>query len=135
MRNIGVVVQTDGNLATVKISRKSACGENCASCKGGCSLSETKISALNKCDAKTGDRVVTEIDDNIALCAALIAYMLPVFTAVLPGIIGYCMELNDKILCGICVIGFIVGLCLSRCLSSLFKNRFLVRIVKVIGRI
>lgn len=133
MRNIGLVVKTDGDFATVKIARKSACGENCASCKGGCNLSETLISALNEIKAQDGDKVVTEIDDKTALFATLIAYMLPVMAAIIPGIVGYCYGLSDKILCIVCVVCFIVGVCISRYLSCLLKSRFSVKIIKVIG--
>ena len=56
MREIGIVESVENGYARVRIRRKSACGENCANCKGGCAPTEQLVSALNEADAKTGQQ-------------------------------------------------------------------------------
>lgn len=70
MREAGVVISCDGTRAEVTVLRHSACGENCASCKGGCAPTKTVITAENTAGAKPGDKVLMEMSDKKALGAA-----------------------------------------------------------------
>lgn len=41
-------VEVRKNLAKLEISRVSACGESCGSCKGGCAPTNTFVNAVKK---------------------------------------------------------------------------------------
>lgn len=78
MRETGIVMKTDGNMCQVSVHRKSACGENCASCKAACSSREHICTAKNSVGAKTGDKVVLETDSKKVLKWAFLVYILPI---------------------------------------------------------
>lgn len=78
MREVGFVDEVQGDYAIVRVAKKSACGENCASCKGGCAPGERKIKVKNPIYAKKGDRVILELTEGKLLSAAFLAYILPV---------------------------------------------------------
>lgn len=78
MREVGFVEKTDGKIAVVKVAKKSACGENCASCKGGCTPGERRITVKNKIAAKPGETVVLEMPGEKVIFAAFLAYILPI---------------------------------------------------------
>jgi len=89
MENIGIVKKTEGNEAVVEIQRTSACGESCASCKGGCIPTKNYVEALNLPEAKKGQRVKIELQTKKVLNAAIIMYLMPllsIFIGVLLGI-------------------------------------------------
>ncbi len=79
MRETGIITETEKNTAKVKILKKSACGENCASCKGGCVPTERILSVKNTAGAKCGDRVLIEMRDTRVISAAFFVYILPLF--------------------------------------------------------
>lgn len=71
------VVQTKDEMAKVQVKRASACGESCASCKGGCAPSNTYVDAINTIGAKPGDTVEIEMSTKTFLSAVAITYGLP----------------------------------------------------------
>lgn len=88
MREIGIVQNIFGEYADVAIVRKTACGENCVSCKGGCVPSEQIVRAKNAARAKPGDRVAVEMESQQVVKAAFLAYLLPIVFLVAGTIIG-----------------------------------------------
>ncbi len=78
MREQGIVTKTENGMATVLVKRKSACGDNCATCKAACSLGERGIIVKNDIDAKTGDEVAFEMDTAKVLKTAFLVYILPI---------------------------------------------------------
>lgn len=78
MREIGFVDEVQENYAIVKVAKKSACGENCASCKGGCVPGERRIKVKNKISVQKGDKVILEMPECKVLSAAFFAYILPI---------------------------------------------------------
>ncbi|SHH13937.1 SoxR reducing system RseC family protein [Tepidibacter thalassicus] len=92
MRQTGVVVDKNENMAILKIQRHSACA-SCGACGMGSGESkDITIEALNKADANIGDFVEVDINAPNVLKAAIIAYVIPLFM-LLVGII-----VSDKIL-------------------------------------
>lgn len=77
MREIGFVDKSNGGYAWVRVAKKSACGENCASCKGGCTPGERTMKVKNPIGASVGDRVAVELSDKRFLLAAFLVYILP----------------------------------------------------------
>lgn len=78
LREIGFVDEVKAGYVTVKVAKKSACGENCASCSGGCAPGERTLKALNTAGAKSGDKVVLELEDTKVFFAAFAVYILPI---------------------------------------------------------
>ena len=68
-----------GGRAEVEVTRRSACGHDCAKC-GGCGGLETQtlyVTARNHTDAGIGDRVLLEGESGHLLGLAALVYMLP----------------------------------------------------------
>ena len=68
-----------GGRAEVEVTRRSACGHDCAKC-GGCGGLETQtlyVTARNHTDADVGDRVLIEGESGRVLGLAALVYMLP----------------------------------------------------------
>lgn len=132
MRKTGIV-KTVGEITEVAIIRESACGENCANCKGGCTPGETVIIAENELGAEIGDRVILEIQDKNAITAAFIAYIIPlVVLLVASGVISY-MGYGDGMaaLCGLGAMA--VCLLANKRITAMKADKFKVRIVDVLG--
>ncbi len=78
MKEIGIVIKSSGDLCEVSVRRKTACGENCASCKATCSSREHICTAKNLAGAKIGDRVALETDSKKVLKSAFLVYISPI---------------------------------------------------------
>ncbi len=133
MRNIGIVTAQNDDMATVKVMRTSACGENCASCKGGCSSSGAYIEAINTVGAEVGDKVVASIPDNVALIAAFVAYFIPLATAIVSAVIFYINGFGEAVLFFAAILGLLAGAVVSRVISVKFKRLFSVSITKILS--
>ena len=79
MRQLAIVEELFQDYALVNVKRATACGENCAMCKGGCEATTKTVRAQNLVGAKPGDNVVIEIADSSVLFGALAVYIMPVF--------------------------------------------------------
>lgn len=71
------VVTLNGDMAKVQVKRASACGDSCASCKGGCAPSHTYVDAVNQIDAAVGQEVEIEMQTKVVLSAIVINYGIP----------------------------------------------------------
>lgn len=78
MREEGIVIKVHGDLCEVSVRRKTACGENCASCKAPCGAREQLCVAKNVLGAAVGDRVAIEMDSRKVLKSAFLVYILPI---------------------------------------------------------
>ncbi len=87
MEQIGVVKKIEENVAFVTVNRVSACGENCAHCKGGCTPSSVTAKAVNSVGAAVGDAVKMETDTNKVLFASFILYIVPVLFTIIAAVI------------------------------------------------
>ena len=88
MTGEGIVVKTNGNIATVSIKRSSACGHDCGECNL-CKNPNIEVDVLNPIDAKPGNRVKIGTDTSKVLWSAFVLYMLPFIGAfVLYGVLG-----------------------------------------------
>lgn len=82
MEQIGVVIKTEKNHALVSVNRTSACGENCAHCKGGCVPSKVTAQVQNQIGASVGDIVKIESDSKDVIKAAVFLYLMPCILAI-----------------------------------------------------
>lgn len=80
MKQVGKVISIDDGYAVLLVAKTSMCGENCASCKGGCRPTSQKVVARIGQDAaevKVGDMAVLEMEDKKVLMGAVMVYLLP----------------------------------------------------------
>lgn len=106
MESIGTVISTDKNMATVNVKRVSACGENCANCKGSCIATAVETVVENAVFAEVGDVVKIESNTADVFRAAFFLYMLPVLVAIVTAVITYGMKMNDISVILISVVSF-----------------------------
>lgn len=69
-----------GGMAEIEVTRRSACGHDCAKC-GGCGGLETQtlyVTARNRTDAQVGERVLIEGETGQVLGLAGLVYLVPV---------------------------------------------------------
>jgi sigma-E factor negative regulatory protein RseC len=92
MSNIGVVSEVGNDYAIVDVRRASACGDNCASCGGGCDIPVLKIKIDNVLSAGVGDFVELEARAEVIMKSTFIMYGLPLITFVI-GVLA-----SDKVL-------------------------------------
>ncbi len=69
-----------GGMAEIEVTRRSACGHDCAKC-GGCGGLETQtlyVTARNRAEANVGERVLIEGETGQVLGIAVLVYVLPI---------------------------------------------------------
>ena len=79
MREEGIVRREENGLCEVVVRRRTACGDNCASCGGACKMNFQTVTAKNPLGAKAGDCVIIEMDGKKVLLSAFLVYILPLF--------------------------------------------------------
>lgn len=84
----GIVCETKGDLAVVKIHRKEACGE-CRACLSGMMEKDMDVEAKNLCDAEEGDWVELELQENAFFNAVVVMYGLPLVGFIAGVLLGY----------------------------------------------
>lgn len=134
MREIGIVTELCCDMAKVTVLRRSACGENCASCKGGCTPTMTVITAKNEAGAMCGDRVAVEISDKRALWAAVLVYILPLAALILGAAVGRVLGFGEGFSA---VVGFIaMAVCFGivRFVSEKSRAHYEVRLTKILTK-
>lgn len=106
MEIVGTVISTESDTATVAVKRVSACGENCANCKGVCESTTVTSVVQNNIGATAGDLVKIESDSAQVLRAAVILYIVPVLVAVISAVVAFGSNLPDVFAIILCVAMF-----------------------------
>jgi sigma-E factor negative regulatory protein RseC len=132
MREIGTVIKVNSDVADVRVMRKSACGENCASCRGGCTPTESVVKAKNEICAEEGDIVVLEISDKRALKATALTYLLPLAALIFGAAIGSKSGDAMSALCGFAAMAVCYGI--LHVINKRMERFFDVRAVKIIPK-
>lgn len=132
MREEGIVTATEDGIATVLIKRKSACGDNCATCKATCSAGERSVAAKNDLGAKIGDRVSVEMDTGKILKTAFLVYILPLFVFFASYMIGDKFFNNQEIAMCTALIPAALVFCVLMIYDRKKKDAYIPRIVEII---
>ncbi len=78
MTNVGKVTKLlPGGRAVIQLARASACGENCAMCKGGCAPTQHTAVVYDRIGVRPGDMVRVDMPDGVVLKSAFLVYILP----------------------------------------------------------
>lgn len=91
MTGEGTVVKINGECATVRIEKKSACSGECSSC-GLCNNPVYDIDAKNIAGAAVGDKVILYMPTGRVYRAAFLVYMLPILAVF--AVMGLCYMLS-----------------------------------------
>lgn len=133
MRKPGIV-KSGGVLCEVSVLRQSACGENCAHCKGGCTPTDTIITAENTVGAKAGDRVMLEIPDKTGIKAAALAYLLPIAVLITGVLAAYSLGLSEGQTAVVSLSVMAVAIAFVAVINRRFSASFKVKVVQILGR-
>lgn len=77
MTQIGIVQQIEDRMATVRVIRKGACGDNCSMC-GACGTGHVDVKAACDLRVSVGDRVRLESSDAAVIGGLICIFILPV---------------------------------------------------------
>jgi len=110
MTNYGTVskVLPDGK-AEVQVVRQSACGGNCAGCKGCAEKSVMTAVANNTVNAQVGQRVLIESQTKTIFSVAAFVYVMPLVLVLVSYAIASSLGASE----GICVLVSFLALALS----------------------
>lgn len=88
MKQIGTVIEIDGEIAKIECDRQSACDmcENASGCKEKCK--KVYATALNRANAKVGDIVEIETNTGKVLKSAIFVFLFPIIFAVIAYIVS-----------------------------------------------
>ena len=84
MNKQGIVEQVEGNKITIRITRDSACGENCAMCNA-CPGKNMLITLNSHLPLSVNDKVLLQTNSKLILWWAFATYILPIILL----IVGY----------------------------------------------
>lgn len=101
MREEGIVKSLHGENCIVAVTRKAACGENCANCAGCAESGVRACEVKNSAGAHVGDRVIIEVSSASILKSAFLVYILPIlaFFAIFAAA-NICLDEYKSALCG-----------------------------------
>lgn len=88
MKEIGEIIELEGNQAIVRIQRSSACGK-CGACKFGASRDGMLLSTYNHLNGKPGDFVEIELESSSIVKASIIVYLIPLLGLIIGVVVGY----------------------------------------------
>jgi len=134
MKERAEVIKISGKTAVVKIDRKSECS-SCGMCGFKGKNNFVKLRAKNTADAKAGDIVIIEIENDNRLAASFIVYILPLIFVAAGLIAGYFTgsEIWMFIICLLMLaIGYIIIAAIDKKLSE--KKGFCPEIVQIIQK-
>lgn len=132
MKQIGTVVEVNEDKATVAVRRASACGENCAMCKGECAPTLHKAQVLNSAAAECGDLVRIETADTAVLKSAFLVYFLPLVILFLCYGVAFSVSKNGATATIAALLGLGAAFFLLRALDR--KNAPLPEITKILKK-
>ena len=130
MTEYGQVIAVDGEFATVRIGRNSACG----SC-GKCGMTEQQkhvdFFAANVASAKVGDRVEIELPEVNTTKLAFVGYILPL----LPALAALLLAWADWLAILLFFVGYAIGFAVVALLDKAKKHKWTEQatVVRVVG--
>lgn len=122
MTEQGRIIKTEGNIATVRLLRSSACG-NCGMCGMTEEQKHIDIDLPNSLKAVEGDTVKIEINEKASFKATLIVYLIPLAVAIVGMLVGYLCGLVDWILAIIFIVGLSGGFTAVRLIDKKYSKK------------
>lgn len=82
MNKQGVVEKIEGNKVTIRVTRDSSCGENCAMCNA-CPGKNMLITLNTHISLSVNDKVMIETNSKYVLTSAFMVYILPIILLIM----------------------------------------------------
>ena len=108
-----------GGMAEVAVKRTTACGGNCGSCESCVFQNELKTPAVNRIDAKPGQKVLIESQTSRIFKAAFLVYVFPLALFLAGYLVTSALSLGETAE----IIGSFVGLILGAVIVVLSQRR------------
>lgn len=103
------VISVNNHMARVQIKRASACGESCASCKGGCAPTNTYVEAVNTVGAVLGQDVEIEMSTQVFMNAVILNYVLPLIMLIIGIFAGSVLVVSLDLSISKDILGILLG--------------------------
>ena len=94
MRETGLVVKTEKNIAKVKVDKKDECSK-CGMCLFPQGANSIEFIADNKMGAKVGDNVVIERKTDAKFLGAVLVFLIPLILIGVSAILGFLIIKSD----------------------------------------
>ena len=98
-----------GGMAEVAVKRTTACGGNCGSCESCVFQNELKTPALNKIQARPGQKVLIESQTSRIFKAAFLVYVFPLLFFLLGYLFSAALSLGETAGIISSFVGLIIG--------------------------
>lgn len=106
MTQDAVVLETFNNgIATVAVTRGTACGSNCDNCEACVYQNQLHVKAINSVNAKRGQKVEIETKSTEIYKAEIVVYIIPLLLLIIGYVIGSLLGLSEGISA---LIGFVL---------------------------
>ena len=131
MREEGIVKSVSGGLCEVVMRRKTACGDNCASCGGACRMNYQIVTAKNPLGAKAGDGVIIEMESSKVLLSAFLVYILRLLVFIMSFYSIQKIYNSDKLAFSVSIILMSVVFAITVSYDRRHKEDFLPTVIKI----
>ncbi len=123
MRQTGIVkeILPNGD-AQVSVTRRSACGHDCASCGGGCGAgADITAPAKNSIGAEVGD--IVSIESTGVIWAAFVVYIIPILCFIAGYALTSYFNASENVSIIISIAAFFFGLIPAKILNRTMEKR------------
>ena len=131
MREEGIVKSVSGELCEVVVRRKTACGDNCASCTGACRMNFGQVTAKNPICAKAGDCVIIEMESKKVLLSAFLVYIMPILVFFVSFFSVQRIYKSSSLASGIAAVVTVLAFCVTALFDRRHKTDFLPIVIKI----
>ena len=131
MREEGIVKRAEGGLCEVVVRRKSACGDNCASCGGACKMNFQHVTAKDPLGVKPGDCVTIEMESKKVLLSAFLVYILRIIVFVMAFYKVQKVYNSDSIALAVALLLVTVTFLLTMLYDRRHKDDFIPTVIKI----
>ena len=131
MKEEGIVKSVSGEFCRVLVRRKTACGDNCASCSGACKMNFGEVTAKNTAGAKAGDGVVIEMKSEKVLFSAFLVYILPILVFFISFFAIQKIYLSNSIASGVAAILTVISFSITVFYDRRHKTDFVPTVIKI----
>ena len=97
------------DMAEVAVRRTKACGGNCASCESCVFQNELKTPAVNRIQAKPGQKVLIESQSRKVFRAAFLVYVMPLLMFLLGYLLASLLGLRESLQIVFSFAGMLLG--------------------------
>lgn len=107
MKEVGLVIKTEKERATVKVDKKDECSK-CGMCLFPKNATSTQFSVNNGVGAKEGDTVIIETKENSKLIGSMLAFLVPLILIAISAVITFTIIKKEIYMLIISVVSIVI---------------------------